>query len=124
LLPGVARIGDLRRRAGSPKGERAGPATRLGPGRPGPETNAMNPSLRLVSERFAQIRDRAVQVFERDENFRDLCEEYEACTGTIARLESGGQSPQGLRNEYAALLLRLEHELLRYLEEHPARGAD
>ena len=82
----------------------------------------MHPSLRLVSERFAQISDRAAQVFERDENFRDLCEEYEACTGTVARLESCGLGSEGLRNEYAALLLRLEHELLRYLEERPARG--
>jgi hypothetical protein len=83
----------------------------------------MHPSLRLVSERFAHLRDRAVRVFEHDENFRDLCDEYEACTGTVTRLQSSGSASPGMRDEYAALLLRLEHELLRYLEEHPTRGA-
>src|SRR5262249_29828553 len=83
---------------------------------------AMCPSLRLVSERFEHLRDHAVRMFERDENFRDLCDEYEACSGTVARLESSGLSSDNLRNEYAALMLRLEYELLRYLEEDSRRG--
>ena len=79
-------------------------------------------SLKLVSERFEHLRDHAVRMFELDENFRDLCDEYEACSGTVARLESSGVSSDNLRNEYAALMLRLEYELLRYLEEHSRRG--
>lgn len=81
----------------------------------------MHPSLRFVNERFLLVRERAERLFERDENFRDLCEEYEACAQTVARLESGGPSSEGLRNEYAALLLRIEREMLRHLEEHPDR---
>lgn len=77
----------------------------------------MNPSLKLVSERFEQVRARSARLFERDDNFRDLCEDYEACAKTLARLESC-PSPGEMRNEYAALLLRLERELLRYLEAH------
>jgi hypothetical protein len=79
----------------------------------------VDPSLRLVSERFEQVRGRAALLFERDEGFRDLCEDYELCVRTVARLESEGSSSEGMRHEYAALLLRLERELLRYLEEHP-----
>jgi hypothetical protein len=79
----------------------------------------MHPSMRLVAERFQGARDRAQRLFELDENFRDLCDEYLECTGTVARLESGAGSSGGMRNEYAALQLRLERELLRYLEEHP-----
>ena len=79
----------------------------------------MDPSLRLVVERFRNVGGDAVGLFERDDNFRDLCEDYEACARTVGRLESEGPSTEGLRNEYAALLLRLEGELLRYLEEHP-----
>jgi hypothetical protein len=74
-----------------------------------------------VNERFQQVREQTAVLFERDESFRDLCEDYEVCAKTVARLESCRVTAQGIRSEYAALLLRLERELLRYLEEHPAR---
>ncbi len=76
----------------------------------------MDPSLKLVSERFEQVGGRAARLFDRDESFRDLCEEYAACAQTLARLESTSPSPAGMRNEYGALLLRLERELLRHME--------
>ena len=82
---------------------------------------AMHGPLRIVSERFPLLRDQAVRRFTRDENFRDLCEDYEACADTLARFELGGRGPEGLRNEYAALLLRLEHEMLRHLRDHMDR---
>ena len=58
-----------------------------------------------------------MEAFARDPDFRDLCEEYGACATTVARLEQRESSD--LRREYGALLLRVERELLRYLEEHP-----
>jgi hypothetical protein len=79
----------------------------------------MHPALTVVNERFPHVRDRAVQLFEHDEDFRELCEEYQACTETTTRLESSDAAPAGVRNEYAVLRLRLERELLRFLEEHP-----
>ena len=75
-------------------------------------------ALRLVEERLPQVRDGVARLFGRDEDFRDLCEEYEACVTTLARLGSGDP----LRKEYGMLQLRLEGELLRYLQEHPDRG--
>ena len=81
----------------------------------------MHPSLKLVSERFEQVRGRSARLFESDESFRDLCEDYEACAKTLARLESCPSSGE-MRNEYAALLLRLERELLRYLESESERA--
>ena len=79
----------------------------------------MQMSLRLVSERFQQVQKRARRLFDLNADFRDLCDEYEACTETLAHLETGEPGSKGLRNEYAALLLRLERELLRCMEEHP-----
>lgn len=79
----------------------------------------MQPALRMVTVQFPRVRERVVSVFERDENFRDLCEDYRSCRETVGRLESSVASVTGVRDEYAALLLRLEQELLRYLEEHP-----
>jgi len=79
----------------------------------------MNTSLRLVSERFARVRDQATRMFDRDLDFRDLCDEYEACAETLARLAMRGPAWEAMRREYAALLLRVERELLRHMEEHP-----
>jgi hypothetical protein len=80
----------------------------------------MHPSLRAVAGRFPQVLERIERIFARDEEFRDLCGEYQECTATVARLEASESSSQSMRQEYAVLLLRLERELLRYLEEHPA----
>jgi len=85
------------------------------------KAEAMQPSLRLVSDRFQQVGERATRLFGRDIDFRDLCDEYEACVETVARLQSGGAPSEDMRKEYAALLLRIERELLRYMEEHPDR---
>jgi hypothetical protein len=82
----------------------------------------MHPSLESVCERFEYVRDRAARLFARDENFRDLCDDDEACVRTVARLESKSSSSEGVRNEYKALLLRLEREFLRVLEEQPDHG--
>ena len=82
----------------------------------------MNGCLKVVQERFTPLRERATRLFEREEVFRDLCEDYEACIAAAARLESSSLASQALRTEYVALQLRLERELLRYLEEHPARS--
>jgi hypothetical protein len=84
-------------------------------------TPPAHPALKLVTDRFEQVRDRAVRAFASDPDFRYLCDEYQACVVTVARLQAGPGSTATLRSEYGALLLRLEHELLRHLEEHPDR---
>ena len=68
------------------------------------------------------MRETAERLYERDENFRDLCDEYEVCTETLARFESNRDSADALRREYTALRLRLEGELLRYMDEHHKLG--
>jgi hypothetical protein len=73
----------------------------------------MTASLQLVSDQFPLLRERVACLFERDVLFRELCEDYEACVFAHDRQESN----EGLRREYSALRLRLETELLGYLEE-------
>jgi len=79
----------------------------------------MDSALRAVTERFPDAGKRVAELFETDESFRDLCEDYQVCAATVARLEPSASLEQ-VRKEYAGLLLRLERELLRYLEEHPS----
>lgn len=77
----------------------------------------MHACLELVSEQFPHVKERAARLFGRDESFRELCEEYEACVGAARRLGASGPDQEAIRREYQALQLRLEGELLRYLQE-------
>jgi hypothetical protein len=91
-----------------------------GPGRrrdEGAPASSRDSSLRLVSERFERIRAQTHRLFDRDADFRDLCDEYEACAQGLARLQARGPESRGMCTEYRLLLLRLERELLRHLEE-------
>jgi hypothetical protein len=73
----------------------------------------MRPCLQLVTQQFPNLRERVACLFDRDHIFRELCEDYETCILALAEeLRS-----EGLRREYAALRLRLETELLRYVGE-------
>jgi hypothetical protein len=73
----------------------------------------MSTCLKLVSEQFPHLRERVAGLFAGQPVFRELCEDYEACTKALARQTAS----DGLRQEYAALQLRLETELLRFLSE-------
>ena len=75
----------------------------------------------LILQRFPHVRSVSLDLLHRLADFRDLCEEYEACTGACERLERS-HADDTLRREYAALRLRLEGELLRYVEEHSDDG--
>jgi hypothetical protein len=79
----------------------------------------MHPALKLVIERFSSVREEAALLFEQDDAFRELSEEYQVCCEAAVRLEGAGLGNAALLKEYGVLRLRLEGELLRYLSEHP-----
>jgi hypothetical protein len=72
-------------------------------------------SVTLLLERFPHVQAVSLHLLQRSEDFRDLCDEYAACSSACDRLEHR-DSEHALRQEYAALRLRLEGELLRYIE--------
>jgi hypothetical protein len=78
--------------------------------------------LQLVTEQFPHLRDRVACLFDRDEVFHELCEDYGACVAAIVRLEAADSANEPLRTEYAALRLRLETEVLRHLHESTDLG--
>jgi hypothetical protein len=73
----------------------------------------MTSSLQLVTEQFPLLRERVASLFERDDVFRELCDDYETCSQSLGRQTSC----EGLQRELAALQLRLETELLRYVQD-------
>jgi hypothetical protein len=79
----------------------------------------MTAALQLVSEQFPLLRDRVALLFERDSVFQELCEDYGVCAEALARQPAS----EGLRREYTALRLRLETELLEYLNDTERRRA-
>jgi hypothetical protein len=80
----------------------------------------MSSSRELVAEQFPHLRDRVVDLFDRDLVFREMCEDYEACRQALFRAPAEG----ALNKEYAALQLRLEFELLRYVSHDANRAGD
>jgi len=79
--------------------------------------------VNLLLERFPHVRNFSLQLLERNETFRDLCEEYEACAEAADRLGRSA-SDEALRREYSALRLRLESELLRYISEQASSDSE
>jgi len=77
----------------------------------------MTSCLDLVTEQFPDLRDQVNRLFGRNPAFRELCEDYETCTAALSR-----QPSPSLQREYAALRLRLETELLRFLDEDSERS--
>ena len=75
--------------------------------------------VQLLLDRFPHVREVSEQLLNDSEPFRELSEEYEACTEAIERLEPSATSA-GLLTEYRALRLRLEGELLRCVCAHYA----
>lgn len=78
----------------------------------------MTSSLKLVTEQFPLLRERAARLFESDPIFQELCEDYEACAVALRHA-----SRDARRSEYAELRLCLETEVLGYLNEANERSA-
>jgi hypothetical protein len=74
----------------------------------------------LLRARFPHIEGISLQLLERDVTFRELCEEYAACTEVVERLAQSG-SDEAMLREYSALRLRVEGELLGYISGHRSR---
>ena len=73
--------------------------------------------VQLFLERFPHVRELSRELLKDSDAFRELCEEYEACTDVIDRL-AHSESKAALLTEYSALRLRLEGELLRCISAY------
>ncbi len=88
------------------------------PGQTGSDVGSQDcDCVSLLVRRFPHLQSVSLMLLHRHEPFRDLCEEYETCSKVCERLERT-RGDEALRREYSALRLRLESELLRYIEEN------
>jgi len=77
--------------------------------------------MKLLLDRFPHVQALALKRCEKQDSFRELCEEYWACSQVLERLERP-DAEASLRTEYGALRLRLEGELLRFIAEQSSRA--
>jgi hypothetical protein len=68
-----------------------------------------------------ELRGAILSLFERDDEFRALCDDYGACQEAEHLLEGGTKPQQAMAREYQKLGLRLERELLDCIREE-SRG--
>ena len=80
-----------------------------------------HPSLKAVVERFPGVGDKAADVFEQDDNFRELCLEYEACLESVGRL--GCSHCYEAFAEHLGILLKKIHGSGQHLGKTPAKMA-
>jgi len=68
-----------------------------------------------VVERFPEKKEALKTLFESDQSFQSLCEEYEACLAALRywRDSSLPEAPN-FRNEFSLLLSELEEEILEH----------
>jgi hypothetical protein len=72
--------------------------------------------LVVVAERFPEKREALKRLFDSNQSFQSLCDEYEACLVALRywRESSLPEAPD-FRNEYSSLLSELEEEILEHL---------
>ena len=74
-----------------------------------------------LSHRFPGSLDHVATLYDHDQAFRDLCEVYGICVRGVKRSQAAQSS--ALAAEYAAQQMRLETEVLRWLEGSRATAA-
>jgi DNA-binding transcriptional MerR regulator len=55
----------------------------------------------------------------RDEPFQDMCVEYEECSRCLRQWSHSAAQHRARIEEYMELIINLQEEILRYLQEHP-----
>jgi len=72
--------------------------------------------LAAVAERYPEKKEAVKRLFESDQLFQSLCEEYEACMKAVRYWrESSLPAAPDFTNEFSTLLGELEVEILEYL---------
>jgi hypothetical protein len=72
--------------------------------------------LEAVAERFPERKEALARLFESNQSFQSLCDEYEACMVALRYWrESSSPDARQLLNEFSSLLGELEEEILDHL---------
>jgi len=80
--------------------------------------SSIKPSLFLVMSKFPDQKDAIKSLFLKNNNFQEICGDYQKCTEAIEYWRQSTRENSALRaDEYVALLMELEEEICEYLVE-------
>ncbi|MBZ5857620.1 hypothetical protein [Flavihumibacter profundi] len=76
----------------------------------------MEKELDNILERFPQYREKIILLYNNNEDFKSLSDDYLQCKNTLSKLRQHLiVADTRMENEYKALCLDLEQEILQYL---------
>ena len=75
----------------------------------------MNKEIDLIIPLFPDFKQKIDFLFQTDENFRDICEEYRLCTGRLLELKREEKNNGVSIQEYEDLQQSLKQELLEQI---------
>jgi hypothetical protein len=73
--------------------------------------------LQDMIQRFPDFRVRIIQLYENDENFKSLCEDYWLCTTLLEKQRNRIEADVELATEYEAICITLENDINQYLKK-------
>ncbi|HUM48184.1 MAG TPA: hypothetical protein PLD84_14735 [Chitinophagales bacterium] len=75
----------------------------------------MNKSLEYVLEKFPEHRFRIIDLYNVDEDFRMLCEDYLTSAEAIGEYRLHAIKDKGMENEFSQVYVELEKEIIHLL---------
>lgn len=75
----------------------------------------MKAELICTIEQFPKLKDRITFLFNDDEDFQALCQDYFLCVKSLGQWEMSAEKDEKLLQEYKELKQALEKELLQYV---------
>lgn len=71
--------------------------------------------LQVMIQKFPDFRVRIIQLYQYDENFKSLCEDYWLCTTLLEKQKNRIQADTELVMEYDSICTTLENDINNYL---------
>lgn len=73
--------------------------------------------LQVMIQKFPDFRIRIIQLYEHDENFKSLCEDYWLCTTLLEQQKNMTQADPELATEYSLICTTLENDIHQFLKK-------
>lgn len=78
--------------------------------------------LKIILDKFPERAKQIDTVYQRDEKFREICEDYYLCKEAIDKIIISNAQKKKVLNEYKYALKELELELLLYLNSETTKN--
>lgn len=81
-------------------------------------SKVMQKELSIILEKFPEFRRKILELFEKNEDFKSLCEDYWKCKKVISKTREHLLEDTQMENQYVQMSADLEQDVLRFLKMH------